>query len=78
MIYFHVIINLYLCQHYYFLGIIVFMESNKTNLKLLYLRQINKKWLLSSNGPLQFAQSVLSDKKSLNKCAFRLLASFLN
>ena len=78
MIYFHVIINLYLCQHYYFFGIIVFMESNKTNLKLLYLRQINKKWLLSSNGPLQFAESVLSDKKSLNKSAFRLLASFLN
>ena len=46
MIYFHVIINLYLCQHYYFFGIIVFMESNKTNLKLLYLRQINKKMVV--------------------------------
>jgi hypothetical protein len=57
------------------------MESNKTNLKLLYLGHI-KKWLLSSNGPLQFGQSVLSDKRSLNKCAFslkfRLLALFDN
>ena len=50
----------------------------KTNLKLLYLGQINKKWLLSSNGPLQFGQLVLSDKKSLNKCVFMLLAPFLN
>jgi hypothetical protein len=56
-----------------FFGIIFCMESNKTNLKLLYLGQINKKWLLSSNGPLQFGQSVLTDKKSLDKCAFRLL-----
>ena len=47
-----------------FFGIIFCMESNKTNLKLLYLGQINKKWLLSSNGPLQFGQSVLSDKKN--------------
>ena len=45
-------------------GIIFCMESNKTNLKLLYLGQINKKWLLSSNGLLQFRQSVLSDKKN--------------
>ena len=59
-------------------GINVCMESNKINLKLLNLGQISKKWLLSSNGPLQFGQLVLSDKKSLNKCAFRLLASFLN
>ena len=59
-------------------GINVCMESNKTNLKLLNLRQINKKWLLSSNETLQFGQLVLSNKKSLNKCAFRLLASFLN
>jgi hypothetical protein len=51
------------------------MESNKINLKLLNLGQISKKWLLSSNEPLQFGQLVLSDKKSLNKCAFRLLAS---
>ena len=41
-----------------FLGIIA---CNKTN-KLLYLGQINKKWLLSSNGPLQLGQSVLFDK----------------
>jgi hypothetical protein len=126
-------------KHYYFLVLIyihiyicmcvcVCLESNKTNLMLLYLGQINKKWLLSSNGPLQFGQSVtaigrvwikwgkggefrqilkkkdficfqrlhfpfqkwgiclicattmsvLLDKKSLDKCAFRLLASFLN
>jgi hypothetical protein len=48
----------------------VCMESNKINLKLLNLGQISKKWLLSSNEPLQFGQVVLSDKKSLNKCAF--------
>ena len=59
-----------------FFGINVCLESNKINLKLLNLGQISKKWLLSSNGPLQFGQLVLSDKKSLNKCAFRLLASF--
>ena len=60
-------------------GIInVCMEYNKIHLKLSNLGQINKKWLLSSNEPLQFGQLVLSDKKSLNKCAFRLLASFLN
>jgi hypothetical protein len=59
-------------------GIDVCMESNKINLKLLNLGQISKKWLLSANEPLQFGQLVLSDKKSLNKCAFRLLASFLN
>ena len=54
-------------------GIInVCMESNKINLKLLNLGQISKKWLLSSNEPLQFGQLILSDKKSLNKCAFRL------
>ena len=56
-----------------FFGINICMESNKINLKLLNLGQISKKWLLSSNGPLQFGQLVLSDKKSLNKCA-----SFLN
>ena len=59
-------------------GINVCMESNKINLKLLNVGQISKKWLLSSNEPLQLGQLVLSDKKSLNKCAFRLLASFLN
>ena len=57
-------------------GINVCMKSNKINLKLLNLGQINKKWLLSSNE--QFGQLVLSDKRSLNKCAFRLLASFFN
>ena len=41
-----------------FFGIIA---CNKTN-KLLYLGQINKKWLLSSDGPLQLGQSVLFDK----------------
>jgi hypothetical protein len=46
--------------------------NNKINLKLLNLGQLSKKWLLSSNGPLQFGQLVLSDKKSLNKCAFKL------
>jgi hypothetical protein len=51
-------------------GINVCMEYNKINLKLLNLGQISKKWLLSSNEPLQFGQLVLSDKKSLNKCAF--------
>ena len=56
----------------------VCMESNKINLKLLNLGQISKKWLLSFNEPLQVGQLVLSDKQSLNKCAFRLLASFLN
>jgi hypothetical protein len=51
-------------------GIInICMESNKINLKLSNLGQINKKWLLSSNEPLQFGQLVLSDKNSLNKCA---------
>ena len=54
-------------------GINVCMESNKINLKLLNLGQI-----ISSNDPQQFGQLVLSDKKSLNKCAIRLLASFLN
>ena len=44
-------------------GINVCMESNKINLKLLNLGQISKKWLLSSNEPLQFGQLVLSDKK---------------
>ena len=44
-------------------GIKVCMESNKINLKLLNLGQISKKWLLSSNEPLQFGQLVLSDKK---------------
>ena len=34
----------------------------KINLKLLYLGHINKKWWLSSNGPLQLGQLVLSDK----------------
>jgi hypothetical protein len=33
-----------------FVGINSCMESNRTNLKLLYLEQINKKWSLSSNG----------------------------
>ena len=47
MIYFLVIINLYQCQHYNFFGVIICMESNQTNLKLLYLGQINQKWLLS-------------------------------
>jgi hypothetical protein len=61
-----------------FFGINVCMESNKINLKLINLGQISKRWLLSSNGPLQFGELVLSDKKLLNKCAFRLLASFLN
>jgi hypothetical protein len=32
-----------------FVGINSCMESNKTNLKLLYLGQINQKWSLSSN-----------------------------
>ena len=41
-------------------------------------RTDKQKWLLSSNGPLQFGLLVLSDKKSSNKCAFGLLASFLN
>ena len=45
----------------------------KINLKLLNLGQITKKWLLSSNEPLQFGQLVLSDKKSLNKCAFIIM-----
>ena len=44
----------------------------------IILRTDKKKWLLSSNGPLQFGQSVLLDKKSLDKCAVGLLASFLN
>jgi hypothetical protein len=57
-------------------GINVCMKFNKINLKLLNLGQISKQWLLSSNE--QFGQLVLSDKKSLNKCAFRLLALFLN
>ena len=39
-------------------GINVCMESNKINLKLLNLGQINKTWLLSSNEPLQFGQLV--------------------
>ena len=38
------------------------MESNKINLKLLNLGQISKKWLLFSNGPLQFGQLIFSDK----------------
>jgi hypothetical protein len=46
----------------------IFPCNNKINLKLLNLGQLSKKWLLSSNGPLQFGQLVLSDKKSLNKC----------
>ena len=33
-----------------FFGINSCMESNKINLKLLYLGQLNKKWPLSSNG----------------------------
>ena len=33
-----------------FFGINSCIESNKTNLYLLYLEQINKKWSLSSNG----------------------------
>jgi hypothetical protein len=41
-------------------GINVCMESNK----ILNLGQISKKWLLSSNEPLQFGQLVLSDKKN--------------
>jgi hypothetical protein len=41
----------------------VCMESNKIHLKLSNLGQISKKWLLSSNEPLQFGQLVLSDKK---------------
>ena len=41
-----------------FFGIIA---CNKTN-KLLYLGQINKNFLLSSNGSLQLGQSVLFDK----------------
>jgi hypothetical protein len=57
-------------------GINVCMKSNKINLKLLNLGQISIKWLLSSNE--QFGQLVLSDNRSLNKCTFRLLASFLN
>jgi hypothetical protein len=61
-----------------FVGINVCMESKKINLKFLNWGQISKKWLLSFNVPLQFGQLVLLDKKSLNKCAFRLLASFLN
>jgi hypothetical protein len=69
LLFFGVDIYIYVC---------VCLESNKTNRMLLYFGQINKKWLLSSNGPLQFGQSVLLDKKSLDKCAFRLLASFLN
>ena len=40
-----------------FLGIIICVESHKN------LGHINKKWSLSSNGPLQLGQSVLSDKK---------------
>ena len=39
-----------------FFGINICMESNKIILKLLNLGQISKKWLLSSNGPLQFGQ----------------------
>ena len=46
-----------------FFGIHFCMESNKINVKLLNLGQISKTWLLSSNGPLQFGQLVLSDKK---------------
>jgi hypothetical protein len=42
----------------------VCMESNKINLKLLNLGQINQKWLLSFNEPLQVGQLVLSDKQS--------------
>ena len=33
-----------------FFGINSCMKSNKTNLKLLYLGELNKKWSLSSNG----------------------------
>jgi hypothetical protein len=33
-----------------FFGINSCKECNKTNLSLLYLEQINKKWSLSSNG----------------------------
>ena len=46
-----------------FLGINFCMKYNKINPKLLNLGQISKKWLLSSNGPLQFGKLVLSDKK---------------
>jgi hypothetical protein len=49
--------DLFSCKHkpilmsaLLFFGINSCMESNKTNLNLLYLEQINKKWLLSSNG----------------------------
>ena len=44
-----------------FVGINSSMESNRTNLKLLYLEQINKKWSLSSNR--HFGKLVLSDKR---------------
>ena len=49
LLFFGVDIYIYVC---------VCLESNKTNRMLLYFGQINKKWLLSSNGPLQFGQSV--------------------
>ena len=49
--------DLFSCKHktilmsaLLFFGINSCMESNKINLKLLYLGQLNKKWSLSSNG----------------------------